>query len=287
LERVLERVPKQPKPAIEHAINVSMRGRIEALRRITWFAPRCASKLISKFAEEDLNKSIEMFERGRPLWARRRLQRYKELLNETEGAIERAERLGKNITRVVEHVCDMTYKHISVLERVLERVPEQAKPAIEHAINVSMRGHTKCLERLSKIINRTIEKRRRTCRSDDECIGLIYCPRPFGYEAFCDIPPNRTEGICHCLPKWKRVKINCTTDVDCEGLICPMVIGKDTPICKEGICVCGGRWERIWKGVSEKEMKEKIKEEIENKTLRRIGRMWEIYQEVHKEVRRR
>ena len=32
---------------------------------------------------------------------------------------------------------------------------------------------------------------------------------------------------------------NCKVDADCISTICPMVIGRDTPMCVEGVCICG------------------------------------------------
>jgi len=32
---------------------------------------------------------------------------------------------------------------------------------------------------------------------------------------------------------------NCKVDSDCAETICPMVIGRDTPMCVDGVCICG------------------------------------------------
>jgi len=36
-----------------------------------------------------------------------------------------------------------------------------------------------------------------------------------------------------------RTLRNCKVDADCISIICPMVIGRDTPTCVEGVCICG------------------------------------------------
>jgi len=36
-----------------------------------------------------------------------------------------------------------------------------------------------------------------------------------------------------------RTLRNCKVDADCISIICPMVIGRDTPMCVEGVCICG------------------------------------------------
>jgi len=39
-----------------------------------------------------------------------------------------------------------TSKHLEVLAEVYEKVPEQAKPAIENAMKASVKGHEKAVE---------------------------------------------------------------------------------------------------------------------------------------------
>jgi antitoxin (DNA-binding transcriptional repressor) of toxin-antitoxin stability system/gas vesicle protein len=40
---------------------------------------------------------------------------------------------------------------------------------------------------------------------------------------------------------WMEMKNlrNCKVDSDCTTIICPMVIGRDTPMCVGGVCICG------------------------------------------------
>ena len=40
---------------------------------------------------------------------------------------------------------------------------------------------------------------------------------------------------------WMEMKIlrNCKVDSDCSSIVCPMVIGRDTPMCINGKCACG------------------------------------------------
>jgi hypothetical protein len=273
LEKISEKVPEPAQRAIEHAINASSKGCIIAVERIRELSPERAGNIASKFAEEELNKSVEMIKRGEEKHAQRRLQIYKELLNETEETEKKIEGLGRNVTALAEHVCNMTYKHVEVLEKVLEEVPEKAKPAIEHAINASLERQATCIERILNAINKSAEERKwKACTSDEECKNILtYCPEEFGFEVKCYIPKNKTEGICHCWPKWRKIEINCTSDADCRFLVfCPMVIGMDTPICKEGKCTCGSKWEIA----NKTEWRERFKEEFKNETQRRIE---EIY----------
>ena len=57
---------------------------------------------------------------------------------------------GKNVEDVSTKVAEATSKHLSVLEGVLAKVPEQAKDAIIKAMTVSMNGHNRALLALAK-----------------------------------------------------------------------------------------------------------------------------------------
>lgn len=229
LEEVLERVPEQAKPAIEKAIDVSKKGHETAIEKLSEDLPEMAAEFIMKFAESRLERAKKKVLEERIEEAEELVEDYEEEINKSINLTERAEGLGRNVTALAEHVCDMTYKHISVLERVLANVSEQAKPAIEHAINASMRGHENCMKRLQERIGLIMSEVRRTA---------------------------------------------CTTDADCRDLICPMVIGSDTPICREGRCACGPRWE-----LNRTEWRERFKEEFTTGIQERIEKIEKIYQE--------
>ena len=198
LSDLVDKVPEQAKPHIEHAINASSRGHIRALEEIEEEKPERAAQLSAEFAEKRMIRAREMFGVGRPEHAQRMLQRYNESMKEAEKAMKMAEKRGLNVTELAEHLGNMTYKHVEVLENLLEKVPEPAKPHIEHAINVSTHGHETCVNRTQMRIGRVIgDIRKTTCKSDADCINLS----------------------------------------------CPQVIGSDTPICKDGKCWCGGKWQ--------------------------------------------
>lgn len=75
-------------------------------------------------------------------------KKYETSLAEIENDADKLRALGKNTTLLQEHIVNMTYKHIIVLESVLEKVPDSAKDAIEHAINVSQRGYENALSHI-------------------------------------------------------------------------------------------------------------------------------------------
>jgi hypothetical protein len=64
-------------------------------------------------------------------------------------AMEKAEKAkadGKDTDAVLQKIADATTKHQAVLAEVLSKVPEQAKEAIQKAIENSQKGHDSALE---------------------------------------------------------------------------------------------------------------------------------------------
>jgi len=171
---------------------------IERIQLMLTFDPEAKARLHLQFAERRLVELNETLVKNQTKYVEKLKIDYEDEMNETEKEVNVIQGLGRNVTVLAEHVSNVTYKHILVLERILEKVSDQAKPAIEHAINVSIRGHEQAVERILERINKTSEKVRR---------------------------------------------FNCTTDADCKHLFCPQVLGSDTPICEEGKCKCGAKWQ--------------------------------------------
>jgi hypothetical protein len=203
----------------------------EDVRMFFTFNSKDKAKLHLEFASIRLAEVNEMIKKNKTKFIQELLEDYKKELNETEDKVEELKARGKNITILAEHVSNVTYKHVFILEEVLEKVPEQAKIHIEHAINVSIKGHEIAVESILVRVNKTIQKVRR---------------------------------------------INCTTDADCRHLFCPMVLGSDTPICREGKCVCGAKWEIV----NKTEWVERFNETWTNVTQRKIKKIEEIYERI-------
>ena len=108
-----------------------------------------AERLV-KLAAERVAEAKAVVEKGRAEVARIALRRYKEQLEKALAKAERARTKGQSISEVIEIVAQATAKHLTVLEQVLEKVPEQAKPAILRAREVSVTGRARALENLAK-----------------------------------------------------------------------------------------------------------------------------------------
>lgn len=78
---------------------------------------------------------------------------YESDMDEVNNYVNRSATQGKNVTELAEHVSNRTYKHILVLQRILEKAPDEAKPTIERVINKSIIIHNATVERIKERLN--------------------------------------------------------------------------------------------------------------------------------------
>jgi DNA-binding transcriptional MerR regulator len=123
---------------------------VEKIGNFFTFGDKAKAERMLALAEERLAEAKKMIEEGKREHAQKAFKRYQAHLQECEKRLERMENKGERIDDVVEKVASVTEKHIAVLERVYERVPDQAKSAILHAMEVSLTGQEKALEALGK-----------------------------------------------------------------------------------------------------------------------------------------
>jgi len=97
-------------------------------------------------AAERLAETQAMVEKGKPEFVEKTLERYENQLNNSIARAERAQVKGQNTEQVMAKVGKATSIHLEVLAQVYEKVPEQAKPAIENAMKTSLKGHEKAVE---------------------------------------------------------------------------------------------------------------------------------------------
>lgn len=76
--------------------------------------------------------------------------KYKKLTEDAQSDSEKLKSEGKDVSGLVQKMEELTARHTAVLEKVLEKVPEQARDAIEKALEVSKRGHEQAMEALQK-----------------------------------------------------------------------------------------------------------------------------------------
>ncbi len=104
----------------------------------------------ANLAAERVAEVQSLADKGKPELAEKTLTKYQDQLGKSLARTEEAREKGKSVAGVAEIVSQATAKHLTVLEEVLEKVPEQAKPAILRAREVSKTGQVRALESLSK-----------------------------------------------------------------------------------------------------------------------------------------
>ena len=97
-------------------------------------------------AAERLAEAQAVVNKGKPELAEKTLERYRMQLQNSIARAEKAQAKGKNTEKVMARVGKATSIHLEVLAEVYEKVPEEAKPAIENAMKASLKGHKKAVE---------------------------------------------------------------------------------------------------------------------------------------------
>ncbi len=110
------------------------------------FGEEAKAERIFYLAEKRLAEANELSQRGEEELAERTIARYEENMSLVLEKTQRARNKGKNVDEILIRVAEATYKHQDVLTDVYEKVPENAKEAIERAMQESMRGHEEALE---------------------------------------------------------------------------------------------------------------------------------------------
>ncbi len=126
---------------------------IEGIGTFFTFGDLKKAERYANLAAERLAEAQVVAEKGKLELAEKTLQRYENQLNNSITRAEKAQAEGKNIEKVMEvfaKVGQATSKHLDVLAEIYEKVSEQAKPAIENAIEASLKGHEKAVEVLKK-----------------------------------------------------------------------------------------------------------------------------------------
>jgi len=104
------------------------------------------AKKLLKSGEKSLKKAQDATARGNAPAAEESARGFATALGQVERALAQDNVRENDLVDVAARVDEATLKHIPVLEGLLTRVPEQARPAIERALSVSRRGHDTATE---------------------------------------------------------------------------------------------------------------------------------------------
>jgi len=118
-------------------------------------------------AEKRLAEANALMAQGETELAQQIMNQHQEQFSHAFTFAQKAKEAGQNTDEVMAKIAENTLRHQAVLFRVYEQAPEEAKGAIEQAMENSLRGHQQALEAISQekseevdqILER-IEKRR-------------------------------------------------------------------------------------------------------------------------------
>jgi len=131
------------------------------------FGDKAKAERMVDLMDERMAEAQKMLKEKKIEPAKKAFERYQKHLQEFEKRLEKMAKEGESLDDVVEKVAFTTEKHITVLERVYEKAPYEAKNAILRAMGVSLRGQENALfvlnqrnsEKALKIQLKIIDKR--------------------------------------------------------------------------------------------------------------------------------
>lgn len=123
----------------------------EAIGTFFTFGDLKKAERYAVLATERLAEAKAVVEKGKPELVEKTMERYENHLNKSIARAEKAMEEDKNTEKATEFVAKIgktTYIHLDVLAEVYEKVPEEAKPAIENAMKASVKRHEKVVKAL-------------------------------------------------------------------------------------------------------------------------------------------
>jgi hypothetical protein len=133
--------------------------------------PKKRAEKAIKLANEKADEARKNAVKGNPAKAENAANGFQTALNRAWKDIAQAEGQGMDMTDVIAKASEVTAKHAYKLAEVLDRVPDDAKPHIEQALEVSQRGHDRALDALEKAATHVTDPKRRASRLLDVADG--------------------------------------------------------------------------------------------------------------------
>lgn len=91
-------------------------------------------------ADKRLNNGLFLLEKGKIDLAEKNLVQSEKYLDQALNTVQKAKEAGKNTDPLISRLSLATLKHQEVLDEILEKVPDQAKPGIRQALEKSQKG---------------------------------------------------------------------------------------------------------------------------------------------------
>ena len=149
LDTLYDFVRDEAKAAIAYASNLSERGREDALAALARDDPMLAAEMNLAAMEGRLNRVRAKLQDPEALQIA--LQQFYYMAGFVQEISQIAEETDVNVVEVAELVTEATSGHLEVLAELYEAVPEEAKEAVEWAMEESFRGY----EDITKVLMRS------------------------------------------------------------------------------------------------------------------------------------
>lgn len=121
----------------------------ENIGTIFTFGDNAKAERFLNLSEKRLSEAKALADKGNTGMAERTIEKYHEQMENALSRAERARERGEDTDDVLTRVSEATLRHQETLADVHERVPEEAKPAIERAMERAMHGHEEAIKAIS------------------------------------------------------------------------------------------------------------------------------------------
>lgn len=111
-----------------------------------------------ELSERRLAEARALAEQGKPDEAEKAAERYRDQLERALAKAEKARENGKDTDEILARTSEATLRHQAVLADVHAKVPEQARPGIERAMQASRRGHEQSQRAISRQKREDVER---------------------------------------------------------------------------------------------------------------------------------
>lgn len=101
--------------------------------------------------EKRIAEASALIRKGKNKLAEKNIQRYEAQVDKVLARVEKLKEKGKDVESLITKLTENTLRHQEVLSRVYEKVPEQAKEAIQRAMEASKRGHERAKEAIQSL----------------------------------------------------------------------------------------------------------------------------------------
>ena len=128
------------------------------IRELFVFGDVAKSRWFLKMADKRAAEARELANKGKEELAQKASEEAVAARDKATEHLKVAKSAGKDIEELIEKLEAVSVRQQAVLDRVLEKAPEQAKEAIERAKENSIRGHERAIEALREREERKEEK---------------------------------------------------------------------------------------------------------------------------------